>query len=67
MKTGVSKYTKQEQELREVLTAKRAEFTFRQKVERQRWEQEVLAPFAAECEKRLARGESIRLELSDGS
>jgi len=68
MKGGVSEYTPQEQSFREWVAAQKAEFAFKQKIEKQRWEQDILLPRIAEYQAALAAGESVPvLELPDAS
>ena len=67
MKGAVGEFTEQEQRLREFIAMKRAEFAFRQRVERLRWEQETLVPATKAYEAALQRGEAPVLELPDAS
>ena len=67
MKGGVGEFTEQEQRLREFIALKRAEFAFKQRIERQRWEQDTLVPEAQKYERQLQAGTAQALELPDGS
>lgn len=55
-----------EQALREWTTAQRAAFSLRQRIERQRWEREVLAPAQAELVREITAGQLPVLELPEG-
>lgn len=55
-----------EQQLREWTTAQKAAFALRQKIERQRWERDVLAPAQARVEAQITAGTATVLELPEG-
>ena len=65
MKGGVADYSDEEQALREYVAARRAEFAFKQRVERMRWEKNVLAKDVADVKAELLHGEAPTLELPD--
>lgn len=67
MKGGVSEYTEQEQAIREFTAMRRAEFSFRQKIEKQRWERDELVPAVKNYQDQLNRGTAPSLELEAGS
>lgn len=67
MKGGVASYDASEQALREFVAAKRAEFAFRQRIERMRWEKDVLAPAVTDAEQAILAGRTPTLELSSGT
>jgi len=67
MKGGVADYSDEEQALREYVAARRAEFAFKQRVERMRWEKNVLAPDVANVKADLLEGIVPTLELPDAS
>jgi hypothetical protein len=59
--------TQEEQQLAEYKAMLRAEFAFRQKVERLRWERDTLAPAVAEYTAQLNAGTAKALELPDAT
>jgi hypothetical protein len=63
MKGGVANYDEAEQSLREYVASKRAEFAFRQRIERMRWEKDVLAPAVEERKQDILAGLRPTLEL----
>lgn len=67
MKGGAAEYTTEEQAIREFTTLKRAEYAFKQKIEKQRWEQRVLVPAVKAYQDKLTEGTAPNLELADAS
>lgn len=67
MKGEPSQYNEQEQQLREFVAVRRAEFALRQKIEKQRWERDVLAPAVTEFKAQITAGTATVLELPDAS
>jgi hypothetical protein len=67
MRGGVARYDDNEQALREFVAAQRAEFSFKQRLERMRWEKEVLAPAVERVEKQILEGQKPVLELPDAT
>jgi hypothetical protein len=65
MKGGVANYDEHEQALREYVAARRAEFAFKQRIERMRWERDVLAPAVEEVKQQILEGQAPTLELPD--
>ena len=63
MRGRVYGWSDAEQDLREWTTAARAAFALRQRIERQRWERDVLAPAQAKLVDQLNAGVSVALEL----
>lgn len=63
MRGRVYSWTDAEQGVREWTTAARAAFALRQRIERQRWERDVLAPAQAKIVTRITAGSSVTLEL----
>ncbi|HET6568927.1 MAG TPA: hypothetical protein VFG50_13255 [Rhodothermales bacterium] len=59
-------YSEAEQALREWTTAQRAAFALKQRVERQRWEAEVLAPAQERIVAEIQAGQAPVLELPEG-
>jgi hypothetical protein len=59
-------FTDVEQALREWTTAQRAMFSLRQRVEKQRWESEILAPAQAKILAAIHEGQAPTLELPEG-
>jgi uncharacterized protein YllA (UPF0747 family) len=57
--------TQQEQDLAEFKAKLRAELAFKQRIERLRWERDVLAPAVTEYTKQLNRGTTTLLELPE--
>lgn len=66
MKGRVYAYSDAEQALREWTTAQRAAFQLKQRVERQRWEIEVLAPAQEKIVDMIQAGSAPVLELPEG-
>lgn len=58
MRGRVYGWSESEQELREWTAAARAAFALRQRIERQRWERDVLAPAQAELVNQITAGSS---------
>lgn len=56
MRGLIHEWDDQEQALREWTTAQRAAFTLKQRVEKQRWERDVLAPAQAKIAAQIGRG-----------
>lgn len=67
MRGGVANYDQAEQSLREFVAARRAEFAFKQRVERMRWEASVLAPAVAEVKQEILAGHAPVVELPNAS
>ena len=65
IKGGIGDYGKEGQSLREYVAHRKAQYAFRAKIEKQRWEQEVLLPEVEAVKLRLLAGESVDLELPD--
>lgn len=63
MRGRVYGWSEAEQDLREWTTAARAAFALRQRIERQRWERDVLAPAQEKLVRQLNDGVSVTLEL----
>jgi hypothetical protein len=59
-------YSEAEQALREWSTAQRAAFSLKQRIEKQRWESEVLAPAQEQLVAEIQRGQLPVLELPEG-
>lgn len=59
-------FTDTEQALREWKTAQRAAFALKQRIEKQRWESEVLAPAEARIVAEIQEGRAPVLELPEG-
>lgn len=66
MRGRVYTWSEAEQALREWNTAQKAAFALRQRVEKQRWENEVLAPAQARIVEAITAGEVPVLELPEG-
>lgn len=66
MKGRIYTYSRGEQALREWTTAQRAAFALKQRVEKQRWESEVLAPAQAQIVREIQAGDAPLLELPEG-
>lgn len=66
MKGRVYGYSDAEQALREWTTAQRAAFSLKQKIEKQRWEADVLAPAQERIVAEIQRGTSPVIELPEG-
>lgn len=66
MRGRVYPFTDVEQALREWNTAQRALFSLRQRIEKQRWESEVLAPAQAKIVEQIHAGSVTVLELPEG-
>ena len=58
-------WTDAEQSLREWTTLMRAEFALKQRIERQRWEREVLAPAQEQIVAAIQAGQQPKLELPE--
>lgn len=67
MKGGVANYDDHEQALREYVAQQRAQFAFRQRIERMRWEKTVLAPAVADVKQQILEGAVPTLELPDAA
>lgn len=63
MRGRVYDWSEPEQALREWTTAQRAAFTLRQRIEKQRWERDVLAPAQAKIVAEIQAGQMPLLEL----
>jgi hypothetical protein len=59
-------FTDVEQALREWTTAQRAAYALKQRIEKQRWESEVLAPAQATILEEIQLGTAPVLELPEG-
>jgi hypothetical protein len=59
-------WTEAEQALREWTTAQRAAYALKQRIERQRWESDVLAPAQARIVAEIHEGRAPVLELPEG-
>ena len=59
-------FTDVEQALREWTTAQRAAFALKQRIEKQRWERDVLAPAQARIVEALQEGQAPVIELPEG-
>jgi hypothetical protein len=66
MRGRVYDWSDAEQSLREWTGAQRAAFALRQRIERQRWEREVLAPAQAQIVAEINEGQVPVLELPEG-
>lgn len=66
MRGRLYNWSEPEQALREWTTAQRAAFALKQRVERQRWESEVLAPAQARVVQQITNGNAPVLELPEG-
>ena len=66
MRGRVYEWSDAEQALREWTAAQRAAFAFKQRIERQRWEREVLAPAQERLVAQINAGQMPRLELTEG-
>lgn len=66
MRGRVYGWSDAEQALREWTTAQRAAFALKQRVERQRWEAEVLAPAQERVVAQIQEGSAPVLELPEG-
>lgn len=66
MRGRVYDWSAAEQSLREWTTAQKALFALRQRVERQRWESEVLAPAQQRIVDQITAGGTVTLELPEG-
>jgi len=66
VKGRVYSYDDAEQALREWTTAQRAAFALKQRIEKQRWESEVLAPAQERIVHEIQAGEAPVLELPEG-
>lgn len=66
MRGRVYGYSGVEQALREWTTAQRAAYALRQRVERMRWESEVLAPAQERIVAEIHEGSAPVLELPEG-
>lgn len=67
MKGGVSRWDDAEQALREFVVARKAEFAFRQRIERLRWEKDVLGPEVDQVKQEILDGQLPQLVLSRGA
>jgi hypothetical protein len=67
MKGGVANYDTAEQAIREYVAARRAEFSFTQRIERMRWEKNVLAPAVDDVKQEILEGRMPKLELPRGT
>lgn len=65
MRGSVRQDSDAERQLREFVALKRAEFAFKQRVERIRWEQESLVPAVRAYEQQLTAGTAEVLELPE--
>lgn len=59
-------FTDVEQALREWTTAQRAAYALKQRIEKQRWESEVLAPAQSRVLQEISTGKAPILELPEG-
>lgn len=66
MRGRVYHWSEPEQALREWTAAQRAAFAFKQRIEKQRWERDVLAPAQEELVRQINAGQMPRLELTEG-
>lgn len=66
MRGRVYDWSEPEQALREWTTAQRAAFALKQRIERQRWERDVLAPAQAQVVTEIQAGRLPVLELPSG-
>lgn len=66
MKGRIYSYDEAEQALREWTTAQRAAFALKQRIEKQRWESEVLAPAQERIVAEIQEGTAPRLLLPEG-
>lgn len=66
MRGRIYEWSDAEQALREWTTAQRAAYALRQRVERLRWEREVLAPAQAQISAQITEGRAPVLELPEG-
>lgn len=66
MRGRVYRYSEAEQALREWTTAQRAAFALKQRVEKQRWESEALAPAQERIVAEIHAGYAPVLELPEG-
>lgn len=66
MRGRVYGYSEAEQALREWSTAQRAAFSLKQRIEKQRWESEILAPAQEALVAEIQRGQMPVLELPEG-
>lgn len=66
MKGRVYSYDGAEQALREWTTAQRAAFALKQRIEKQRWESEVLAPAQENIVAMIHEGSAPVLQLPEG-
>lgn len=66
MKGRVYAYDATEQSLREWTAAQRAMFSLKQKIEKQRWESEVLAPAQERIVAAIHAGTAPVIELPEG-
>lgn len=66
MKGRVYSFSETEQALREWTTAQRALFSLRQRVEKQRWESEILAPAQERIVAEISAGAAPVLVLPEG-
>lgn len=66
MRGRVYGWSDPEQALREWTTAQRAAFALKQRIERQRWEAEVLAPAQEQVVQQINDGQAPVLELPEG-
>lgn len=65
MRGRTYEWSEPEQALREWTTAQKAAFALRQKVEKQRWESEVLAPAQERIVQQIQEGRAPVLQLPD--
>lgn len=66
MRGRIYRFDETEQSLREWTAAQRAAFALRQRVEKQRWENEVLAPAQGEILRLIHEGQAPVLQLPEG-
>ena len=66
MRGRVYEWSDPEQALREWTTAQRAAYALKQRIERQRWEREVLAPAQEDLVAEITAGRMPRVELTEG-
>lgn len=66
MRGRVYEWSDPEQALREWTTAQRAAYALKQRIEKQRWEREVLAPAQEDLVAGITAGVMPRVELTEG-
>jgi hypothetical protein len=66
MRGRTYEWSEAEQALREWTTAQRAAYSLRQRIERQRWEKDVLAPAQARIVAQITEGSAPVLSLPEG-